>query len=329
MAIVSTVAGVSALHLLAYDGPRYFRAFYGELYFVPLVLASLWFGMRGALATAAGISAFFLPFTWFTWDAEGLYGWDNLLELLLLIAVGLGLGLFRDRERKAQQELREAQALAAMGQAVSAAAHDMRSPLTAIGGFADSVLKRLPPEDPARERLQIVVQETRRLEALTDNMLDFTRPLDLELEPTDLGRLAEESIEVVRAGMAGGAGPQVDLETELAPGLPPVTVDPKRMMQVLINLLGNAVQASPKGGTVRVRTLRKGPDLVLEVIDEGPGVPPGKQEDLFLPFFTTKKEGTGLGLPIAKKIVEAHEGRLEIVNNPSRGATARVALPAR
>jgi two-component system sensor histidine kinase HydH len=99
------------------------------------------------------------------------------------------------------------------------------------------------------------------------------------------------------------------------------------MVQVLINA-GNAVEASPAGSTVSVCTAQKGTDLLVEVVDAGPGIPPGDRETIFRPFFTTKKKGSGLGLPIAMKIVEAHGGRLEMVNNPDRGVTARVVLPS-
>jgi signal transduction histidine kinase len=323
--IAAAVIAVSVVHVLAHGGPHDYRAFYGELYFVPLVLSGLWFGLRGALATSLSITAFFLPFTWATWSDVPPYGLDNLLEVLLLNGVALGLGVFRDRERTALEQLREAQTLAAMGEAVSAAAHDMRAPLTAIGGFANLVLKGLSAEDPAREKLEIVVQETRRLEALTDNMLDFSRPLDLAPEPTDLNRLVEESLTVVRAGL-GGSG--VRVESQLSSGLPAVAVDRGRMVQVLINLTGNAVEASPPGTAVSVGTAQKGSDLLVEVVDAGPGISAEEREAIFRPFFTTKKKGTGLGLPIAKKIVEAHGGSLEMVDNPSQGVTARIALPA-
>lgn len=323
--IIIAVVTVSIVHVVAHEGPHYYRAFYGELYFVPLVLSGLWFGVRGALATSLGITAFFLPFTWVTWSDAPPYGLDNLLEVLLLNAVALGLGVLRDRERTARERLREAQTLAAMGEAVSAAAHDMRAPLTAIGGFSSLVLKGLREEDPARDKLEIVVQETRRLEVLTDNMLDFSRPLDLASEPTDLNQLVEESITVVRAGLVGSG---VHIENRPSSGLPLVAVDRGRIVQVLINLTGNAVQASPANGTVIVCTMRKESDILVEVVDAGPGIPPEEREEIFRPFFTTKKKGTGLGLPIAKKIVEAHGGRLEMVNNPNQGVTARIVLPA-
>jgi signal transduction histidine kinase len=99
------------------------------------------------------------------------------------------------------------------------------------------------------------------------------------------------------------------------------------MKQVLINLLSNAVEASPVGGIVSVATFQKGKNLFLEVSDQGSGIPSLKKSDVFLPFFSTKKGGTGLGLTIVKKIIEAHRGRVEILDNPKKGTIFRIVLP--
>jgi signal transduction histidine kinase len=211
-----------------------------------------------------------------------------------------------------------------MGTAVSAAAHDIRSPLTAIGGFVNLVLRNLPEKDPARDKLEIVIQETRRLEALTDNMLDFTRPLEVVKESTDFNRLVEESLNLIRTGLADS---DVRLQSQLCSRLPEILVDQGRMVQVLINLTRNAIEASPAGSVVSVRTIQNGSDLLLEVVDMGEGIPPERRQEIFRPFFTTKNKGTGLGLPIARKIVEAHGGRLEMSDNPIQGMTTRIVLP--
>ena len=109
--------------------------------------------------------------------------------------------------------------------------------------------------------------------------------------------------------------------------LPPVSFDVMRMKQALINLLMNAIQASPEGETVTVSTYQKGSYIGIDLSDNGCGIPHRQREEIFAPFSTTKKEGTGLGLPIAKKIIEAHDGRLEILDNTERGTTFRVLVP--
>jgi len=106
-----------------------------------------------------------------------------------------------------------------------------------------------------------------------------------------------------------------------------LTFDCQRMKQVLINLLMNAIEASPEGEIVTVHAYRKGRKLVVDVTDHGSGVPYDRREEMFSPFFTTKKEGTGLGLPIVEKIIEAHHGQIEIVDNSDRGVTFRTVIP--
>jgi signal transduction histidine kinase len=96
---------------------------------------------------------------------------------------------------------------------------------------------------------------------------------------------------------------------------------------VFINLLTNAIEASSEAQTVKIRYCTRGEDLVVEVVDRGPGIASEIRKNIFLPFFTTRKEGTGLGLPIVKKIIDAHEGSLEVLDSPSRGATFRIRLP--
>jgi signal transduction histidine kinase len=117
------------------------------------------------------------------------------------------------------------------------------------------------------------------------------------------------------------------IETRFA-DIPLVSFDPMRMKQVVINLVMNAVQASPRGKIVSVTTHLKGKRLLLDVADCGYGIPVQKRVEIFAPFVSTKKEGTGLGLAISKKIVEAHHGRIEILDNAEKGATIRISLPA-
>jgi two-component system sensor histidine kinase HydH len=120
---------------------------------------------------------------------------------------------------------------------------------------------------------------------------------------------------------------EVGLQIVHGDGLQPVNVDPMRLEQALLNLVVNAVQASTNGEVVTLRAIPCGGSVAIEVSDRGEGIPEDKRSEILAPFYTTKKEGTGLGLPIVKKIVEAHSGELEILDNPDRGVTLRIVLP--
>lgn len=225
---------------------------------------------------------------------------------------------------RAEKTLREAENLASMGKALSGLAHDIKTPLVAIGGFARLVRNHIEEGSPDREKLDIVLKETERLESMVKHMLDFSRPLELNRSMEDINRLIEESLVLVEAAAAER---KVALENEPAPNLPMISIDSMRMKQVLINLVMNAIQASPEGERVRVSTRGKKEKLVIDVADCGCGIPVEKRDEVFVPFVSTKKNGTGLGLPIVKKIVEAHQGRMEILDNPERGVTFRVVIP--
>ncbi len=229
------------------------------------------------------------------------------------------------QREQAERALREAESLAAMGRALSAVAHDIKTPLVAIGGFTRIVNEHLEKGSPDRAKLDIVVGEVARLEQMIHQMLDFSRPLELNLSTEDLNRVIHESLVMIDAE-AVKRRVRLDRNLAAAPALP---FDAMRMKQVLINLILNAIQASPADSTVAISTRLKGERVIIDITDCGCGIPVEKRKEIFLPFFSTKKEGTGLGLPIVKKIVQAHHGSIQILDNPKKGITFRVILPVR
>jgi len=253
-------------------------------------------------------------------NKEEDYDQSDVRQLTLLMD---GIWKLIQRE-KALKRLRESESLAAMGRALSCVAHDIKTPLIAIGGFTSIVHKHLDPANPDREKLGIVLKETERLEAMVKDMLDFSKPLKLQKTREDISRILTETVEVV-AKIAEQRN--VNFKANLSHHIDPVSVDVARFKQVLINLLVNAVQASPSGQTVTIETHSRGRDLAIDVIDCGCGISLDQRPEIFSPFFTTKKEGTGLGLPIVQKIIDAHNGSVEVLDNPEGGVTFRVVLP--
>lgn len=322
--IATLVVGISLLHYTTRLGLHHYHIIFREIYFLPIVLAGLWFGLRGALMTSLSISALYLPFVLLSWQNFSADDLDKLIQILFFNVLAVILGVLRNREQLEQRRLREAESLAAMGRAMSGVAHDMKTPLIAIGGFSRLAQKEFEEDHPGHQKLEIVIRETRRLENMMKDMLDFARPPALQREREDLNKLVAESLSVVEDEAQRR---KVDIRQSLSEDLPAVAMDTMRMERVLINLIMNAVQASPEGETVTVQTYRDGTSLVVDIADCGCGIPLDSREEIFNPFFTTKKEGTGLGLPIAKKIVEAHEGHLKIVDNPEKGVTFRLMIP--
>jgi two-component system sensor histidine kinase HydH len=298
-------------------------AFVQRLFFLPLFMASLLFGLKGGLICAALIGLNYLDF--FHDPANGRAAtYLMALELLLYFFTGALTGFLVDRERREAKRLKEAENLALLGQAAGAVAHELKTPLIAIGGFAQRIQRDLPPDHPYRHQLKIIVDQVSHMETLLRQMLDYTRPLELRPVPVDPAELVQE-VFILTEAMAKKRA--VRLAHELGGKELRVPADRIRLKQVLINLVQNAVQASPRGGVVVVRALEDKEHITLEIMDQGPGIAPEDQKNIFLPFFTTKKGGTGLGLAITRKNVLAHQGALELQSTFGKGSTFRVVLP--
>jgi two-component system, NtrC family, sensor histidine kinase HydH len=321
--IAILIGGITFFHYFTESKVHHHHIFYQGLYFLPVILAGSWFGLRGALGASATVTLLYLPFTITHWRGFSSDDLNSILEIVLYNVVAVILGKLTDRERVADIRLREAERLAAMGKAVSGLAHDLKTPLIAIHGLSRLVQKELEGCGQHQVKLDMIVEESQRLEKMVNEMLDFSRSLELHPSKEDMNRIVGQCVEIV-AGPASEK--RVSVHSQLQ-DLPPFAFDPVRMKQVLINLLINAIEASPRGGTVVVSVYRRRRTAILDVADEGPGIPTEHRREIFFPFFTTKKEGTGLGLCIAKKIIEAHEGQLEALDNPGRGAIFRIEIP--
>ena len=248
------------------------------------------------------------------------YDQSDVRQVTLLMD-GMWKLIQRENSTKA---LKEAENLAAIGKALAGVAHDMKVPLVAIGGFTKLVHRHLGKGHPDSDKMQLVLNETRRLEKLVEDMLDFSKPLDLEKSFEEIGPIIDDSLAIVKS-IAEKHG--VSLKVESLHPVPAVPLDRSRMKQVFINLFTNAIQASPAATTVTIRYRTRGTHLILDVADCGCGIPPEKRRDIFVPFFTTKKEGTGLGLPIVGKVIEAHKGHIDVLSNVCGGITFRILLP--
>lgn len=324
--ITASIALLSIVIVLTRHTQYHYHSVYREFYLIPLVLAAFWFGLRGALVASGVITVFyviFLAFFWYGLSAEKI---NAFIEIVFLNGMAIILGVLREREKREHRRVQKVENLALIGKTVSGIAHDMKVPLVAIAGFAGRILKKLQQDDPHREQLAIIYQESQRLENMVKDMLDYARPLKVNPKREDVNRLLQESVALVQ-GLA--ADKEVGLEAALTAEPCEAALDPGRMKQVFINLLTNAIQASPPGETVHIRSRSANSRVVVEVSDHGPGLTAEQKENIFTPFFTTKKEGIGLGLIMVKNIVTAHAGEVSFSDNPAPepGVTFRVTLP--
>jgi signal transduction histidine kinase len=207
--------------------------------------------------------------------------------------------------------------------------HELRTPLSVIQGNVEGILDGLYPAD--RAHLEPILEETQLLERLVEDLrtlsLSETGVLRLHREPTDLGALLSESVAAFRAKADAAS---VTLALSLDDGLPNLEVDQSRLRQVIGNLLDNAVRLTPAGGSVRVRASASGPDAVeIDVQDTGPGIAPEVLPRIFDRFYRSgERGGSGLGLPIARSLVEAHGGTIAAASEAGQGTRISIRLPA-
>ena len=193
--IIALAGGITFLHYITTQSQHHYYIFYRELYFLPIILASFYFGLRGGLATSLTITGIYLSFTQQHWQGFSPDDFDKILEMVLFNIAALVLGKLTDRERANQKRLQEAKSLAEVGKAVSEIAHDMKTPLMAIGGFISLAARKLHSEDPNLRKLKIAIQETARLDSMVKGMLDFSGPLELDKSKECVEEIVEEMMQ--------------------------------------------------------------------------------------------------------------------------------------
>jgi signal transduction histidine kinase len=265
------------------------------------------------------------------------YSTDEI-ELFRSVATTIGVTL---QNSQVYERMKERDRLAALGQMAAGLAHEIRNPLGSIKGaaqFLQPTIKTAGSPTSAsagvgdkEEFLNIIVEEVNRLNKIVSQFLDYARPYRGDQEPLEITDVLKKTLQ----RLAKEEASHFEIVTAFADRLPPVRADAEQLLQVFLNLSLNALQAMPEGGrlvistSLRRATRRGAAAAFLEVRfrDSGVGIPPGDLKNLFIPFFTTKDKGTGLGLPISQRIIENHGGTIEVRSQPGEGATFTVLLP--
>ncbi len=250
--------------------------------------------------------------------ASRTLGSSALAAAALLLSAAIFWRLLRQREA-AERRRAEQRQLQALGEMSAVLAHEIRNPVTSLKGHAQLLAERLPAGGRERGKAERIVAEAKRLEALSADLLDFCRTGPLDRRPVDPAKLLRDAAAEVDAGRCEISGDRAPASWSL---------DPLKMRQVLLNVLRNACQASPEDRPVEARVALDGGRLLFVVRDSGPGIPAGDQERIFAPFYTTRAQGTGLGLGVARRIVEMHGGTIAAGNRPGGGARFEIRVPA-
>ena len=229
------------------------------------------------------------------------------------------VGHFRDlRERKRMEaEILSRERLSALGRTAAHISHEIKNPLMLIGGFARQVLKGFSGDpEKNKEKLRIIVDEVQRLESFLSEVGGYAKISEPQKKVGDLNSLLQEiSVRIKPSIQEQG----IKLSLELDQNLPYVQFDPVHLRQVILNIVKNGIEAMPEGGTLTIVSGRVEKRVFIQISDTGEGISPEVMEKIFQPFFSTKPKGSGLGLTIAQKIMEAHQGTLTIESEPHRG----------
>ncbi len=345
--------------LLDHTGELGINSAYYQIYYLPIVTAAIYFGPIATLLWTAVASLAYASFLIpalrdYELTAEGATTLAMRMLFFFLAAILVNRFVVENKKqvrrfqelsetleetnrqlRRAEADARRSERLAALGQLSAGLAHEIRNPLGVIKGSAEMLVQKLQGAQPlAGELAGYIYSEVNRLNALVSRFLDFARPLSVELRQQQVAGIVERSLESVQNQLPGS---RVTIERRYSTDTPQVLADDQLCERIFVNLITNAYQAMESGGLaqkiLRVSVApessngREGAGVRIE--DTGPGVPPEIREQIFNPFFTSKKDGVGLGLSIVAKIVDEHRGWIRLESGTGGGACFHVFLPAK
>ena len=344
IAVLFLIVGV--LHHVIPHTSVFWHNFFQWLYYGLAMIAAGRFGLRGGLIAAGAALIGYIPHLAKPESTVALGNYSAQLTALFLTSAVVGMVVDRERRRRVQlqaalheldrvhremqagvEQLRRADRLSAVGQLAASLAHEIRNPLASIQGAVSALDHAGTADETCRELRAIIWKECGRLQRLLTGMLDFARPHPVEYGIVDVTRKLDAVINlVVHAATKSG----VTLCKDVPSDIHHLECDPEQLMQVILNLTLNAIQAMPQGGEIVLSARQQGSDMVFQVKDQGVGIDAGDLERIFDPFFTTKPNGTGLGLPVVHRIVNQLGGSITVqTNNLDKGMTFSVRLPLR
>jgi signal transduction histidine kinase len=323
-------------------GPGIWHELSLRVFYLPILLSAYWYGVGGGLVVALISAASYVNRV-----TPGGPAFDagRYAEVVVFHVVGLTVGVLASAQRKvtaryqraaetlesanrdlrdSHEEIRRIDRLKTVGEIATGLAHEIRHPLASISGALEIIEARSDPASPEAEFSRLAMSEVRRLDTLVWEFLTYARPHDPEPRAVPLGELVAHVVRLLRVE-ADGVHVVLDVESSEHPI--DVLVDPLQIQQVLLNVMLNAVQATPPGKRVVVRQRLDGGEAIVDVIDEGAGISADQLPRIFSPFFTTREQGTGLGLAIAHRITSAHRGSIQVLETSAAGTTFRVRLP--
>lgn len=352
-----SIVAISLFHYLTPLHLHYLHDIFQRLYYLPIILAAVWYGLRGGLACSMLVSVVYAPHILFQWGGGLTLELEKYLEIVLYNIVGGVTGVLAQRERERsvelqktadglelsykklreqseqmiaiEENLRRAEKLSTLGEMAAVLAHEIRNPLGSIRGTAEILRDDYRPGDPKYEFIDIQIRETERLNRVVEDFLRMARPLPTEMVQCRV----QPELETVALLVANDARERkVSLVLEPPQADVVVKGNGEKLRQAFLNIVINSLQATPAGGSLTISTsVCQAGDAAgmceIRFSDSGEGIDAESLTRIFEPFYTTKPDGTGLGLAISRKIVEGHGGTLRIESAVGEGTTVMIKLP--
>lgn len=346
------ILAISLTHYMTPLKYFYLHDIFQRLYYIPIILAAFWFGLWGGLGCAVVVSVMYAPHIVFQWGGSFALELEKYLEILMYNVVGGLTGLLTQRDHLHRQELqktaagleqsyrtlqeqserimaveeqlRHSERLSTLGEMAAVLAHEVRNPLASLRGTAEILRDDFRPGTPKHEFVEIQIRETERLNRVVEEFLRMARQQPAELQRCSL---AEELETIVTLTANEARRRRVALQLEPVDRALLVTADGEKLRQAFLNIVLNALQATPENGSVTIMVQPQQEQCDIRISDTGPGITDEIRQRIFEPFFTTKSDGTGLGLAVTKKIIEAHGGSLRVESETGKGTTFVISLP--
>jgi len=226
--------------------------------------------------------------------------------------------------KETQERLIRSERLSVIGNMATYVAHEIRNPLATVGGFARAILRVPNIDKQTRQNAEIIVEEVSRLERILANIMDFSKPVEPVKMASQINEILENTCSLMDPYFRNS---RIRLNKKLDTSLPKIVVDPTQIKQVCLNLIKNAVESMPDGGTLTIETMMENGHIKINIADTGEGMTTEIMQNIFVPFFTTKVDGTGVGLAVSHKIVEDHQGYIKVRSLLQEGTTFSIFLP--
>jgi two-component system sensor histidine kinase HydH len=350
--IAALVLGISSAHYLTPVGHHQWHEIFRRLYFIPILMAAIYYGFRSGMTVAVLITLIYLPHVIFQWSGSFSVNLVRFNEIILYLLLG-GLSGFlsdttrkeRDRFKKTADELEQAylklkeqsnqmaeleyqlksaDRLAVLGELTASLAHEVRNPLGSIRGAAEILRKRCRQDDTSQEFTKVLMAEVDRLNQVVDRYLSMT--------PASLSSSGSSELKAALDSVIYMLGPQfrkkqISLETDWPADRVIIPLTEVEVRQIFLNLMLNSLAVLNSKSRIKIQTEMDDSEVIIRFSDNGPGIPEAKIKMIFTPFFTTKKQGSGLGLAIVKRIIESKKGKISVQSRPGEETTFTICLP--